>query len=231
MKFKLGTYADIDFEAKITDISAGGVISFDRTLPEEIAADTIMYIADCDSGNYVISNNYFHEHRARGLLLQSDNGLCENNRFYKIMGQQIKIVMDIMPGLWYEGTGVNNLVIRNNEFELGCYSGWDSAIRIETNIAGSGAQVAAFSNITVDSNRFINCENYILRADNVSGLNITNNKIINTRSIDGIDLRCGRIRLGDCCSAVKISGNRWNKTPLAPFGDIIALDHGLKAFL
>lgn len=99
MKFKLGTYADIDFEAKITDISADGVISFDRTLPEEIAADTIMYIADCDSGNYVISNNYFHEHRARGLLLQSDNGLCENNRFYKIMGQQIKIVMDIMPGL------------------------------------------------------------------------------------------------------------------------------------
>lgn len=231
MKFKLGTYADIDFEAKITDISADGVISFDRTLPEEIAADTIMYIADCDSGNYVISNNYFHEHRARGLLLQSDNGLCENNRFYKIMGQQIKIVMDIMPGLWYEGTGVNNLVIRNNEFKLGCYSGWDSAIRIETNIAGSGAQVAAFSNITVESNRFINCENYILRADNVSGLNITNNKIINTRSIDGIDLRCGRIRLGDCCSAVKISGNRWNKTPLAPFGDIIALDHGLKAFL
>ena len=211
--------------------TADGVISFDRTLPEEIAADTIMYIADCDSGNYVISNNYFHEHRARGLLLQSDNGLCENNRFYKIMGQQIKIVMDIMPGLWYEGTGVNNLVIRNNEFKLGCYSGWDSAIRIETNIAGSGAQVAAFSNITVDSNRFINCENYILRADNVSGLNITNNKIINTRSIDGIDLRCGRIRLGDCCSAVKISGNRWNKTPLAPFGDIIALDHGLKAFL
>lgn len=231
MKFKLGTYADIDFEAKIADISADGVISFDRTLPEEIAADTIMYIADFDSGNYVISNNYFHEHRARGLLLQSDNGLCENNRFYKIMGQQIKIVMDIMPGLWYEGTGVNNLVIRNNEFKLGCYSGWDSAIRIETNIAGSGAQVAAFSNITVDSNRFINCENYILRADNVSGLNITNNKIINTRSIDGIDLRCGRIRLGDCCSAVKISGNRWNKTPLAPFGDIIALDHGLKAFL
>ena len=211
--------------------TADGVISFDRTLPEEIAADTIMYIADCDSGNYVISNNYFHEHRARGLLLQSDNGLCENNRFYKIMGQQIKIVMDIMPGLWYEGTGVNNLVIRNNEFELGCYSGWDSAIRIETNIAGNGAQVAAFSNITVDSNRFINCENYILRSDNVSGLNITNNKIINTRSIDGIDLRCGRIRLGDCCSAVKISGNRWNKTPLAPFGDIIALDHGIKAFL
>ena len=38
------------------------------------------------------------------------------------MGQQIKIVMDIMPGLWYEGTGVNNLVIRNNEFKLGCYS-------------------------------------------------------------------------------------------------------------
>ena len=39
------------------------------------------------------------------------------------MGQQIKIVMDIMPGLWYEGTGVNNLVIRNNEFELGTIPG------------------------------------------------------------------------------------------------------------
>lgn len=231
MKFKLGTYVDIDFEAKITDISEDGVISFDRALPDEVGADTIMYIADCDSGNYVISNNYFHEHRARGLLLQSDNGLCENNRFYKIMGQQIKIVMDIMPGLWYEGTGVNNLVIRNNEFELGCYSGWDSAIRMETNIAGEEAQVAAFSNIVIDSNRFINCENYIIRADNVSGLSITNNRIINTKYIDGVELNRGRIRIGNCCSAVKISKNSWNKTPLAPFDDIIALDNGLKSFL
>ena len=92
----------------------------------------------------------------------------------------------------------------------------------------------SLKNVLIDAEDAVfvfDCENYILRADNVSGLNITNNKIINTRSIDGIDLRCGRIRLGDCCSAVKISGNRWNKTPLAPFGDIIALDHGLKAFL
>lgn len=103
------------FSAEVTSVE-GKKLTFDKELPDYIVKDCIVSNGSIDSGNYVISGNYFHENRARGLLLQSNNGLCENNRFYKTMANPIKVIMDISSGLWLEGTGVNGLVIRNNSF-------------------------------------------------------------------------------------------------------------------
>ncbi len=71
-----------------------------KNISEDVNAGWTAYNTVCNSGNYVISDNYFHENRARGLLLQSSNGICENNRFYKTMAQAVKVVMDIEPSLW-----------------------------------------------------------------------------------------------------------------------------------
>lgn len=114
-------------------------------MPESVAEGWTAYNTECNSSNYVIRNNYFHENSARGLLLQSSNGLCENNRFFKTMAQAIKVVMDIEPTLWQEGTGVDNLIIRNNTFEKCNYSDWGTVIEIGTNIAGRSAETAVFT--------------------------------------------------------------------------------------
>lgn len=183
LAFKDDTFNETGFRAKILSAAQGDgsstekVITFDTDVSDKVKVGYIAYNTVTDSGNYVIRNNYIHENRARGLLLQSDNGLCEGNRFYKIEGQAIKIVMDIRPDLWQEGTGVNNLIIRNNTFEQCDYSGWGEQITIDTYIDGHYADCYVFRNIDITGNTFKNFGKYVINAMNVNGLDFSGNKI------------------------------------------------------
>lgn len=210
--FKNIAFENTDFTAKIVAVrSLDGItkeVVLDRDLPAEFSVGFVAYSKECDSGNYVIRDNYFHEHRARGLLLQSSNGLCENNRFYKTMGQAIKVIMDIQPTLWQEGTGVNNLIIRNNTFEMCNYSDWGTLIEIGSNIAGKKAETTVFTNIEISSNTFSNFPSKVMTVNNVNNLVFRNNTIDAGESF-GSSSSQGKISFDKFCSNVIYSGNVW----------------------
>ena len=206
------------FSAEVTSVE-GKKLTFDKELPDYIVKDCIVSNGSIDSGNYVISGNYFHENRARGLLLQSNNGLCENNRFYKTMANPIKVIMDISSGLWLEGTGVNGLIIRNNSFVECNVVEWSAQISISTNIDGKSADSTLFYNITVENNSFDNFYGRLVDASNVSNLKICGNRINNK---DGsYEARRGRIIIRQSCSRVTISNNEYKASIKAPFQRLI----------
>ena len=206
------------FSAEVTSVE-GKKLTFDKELPDYIVKDCIVSNGSIDSGNYVISSNYFHENRARGLLLQSNNGLCENNRFYKTMANPIKVIMDISSGLWLEGTGVNGLVIRNNSFVECNVVEWSAQISISTNIDGKSADSTLFYNITVENNSFDNFYSRLVDASNVSNLKICGNRVNNK---DGsYEARRGRIIIRQSCSRVTISNNEYKASVKAPFQRLI----------
>lgn len=206
------------FSAEVTSVE-GKKLTFDKELPDYIVKDCIVSNGSIDSGNYVISGNYFHENRARGLLLQSNNGLCENNRFYKIMANPIKVIMDISSGLWLEGTGVNGLVIRNNSFVECNVVEWSAQISISTNIDGKSADSTLFYNITVENNSFDNFYGRLVDASNVSNLKICGNRVNNK---DGsYEARRGRIIIRQSCSRVTINNNEYKASVKAPFQRLI----------
>lgn len=208
----------LGFSAEVTSVE-GKKLTFDKELPDYIVKDCIVSNGSIDSGNYVISGNYFHENRARGLLLQSNNGLCENNRFYKIMANPIKVIMDISSGLWLEGTGVNGLVIRNNSFVECNVVEWSAQISISTNIDGKSADSTLFYNITVENNSFDNFYGRLVDASNVSNLKICDNRVNNK---DGsYEARRGRIIIRQSCSRVTISNNEYKASVKAPFQRLI----------
>lgn len=208
----------LGFSAEVTSVE-GKKLTFDKELPDYIVKDCIVSNGSIDSGNYVISGNYFHENRARGLLLQSNNGLCENNRFYKIMANPIKVIMDISSGLWLEGTGVNGLVIRNNSFVECNVVEWSAQISISTNIDGKSADSTLFYNITVENNSFDNFYGRLVDASNVSNLKICSNRVNNK---DGsYEARRGRIIIRQSCSRVTISNNEYKASVKAPFQRLI----------
>lgn len=208
----------LGFSAEVTSVE-GKKLTFDKELPDYIVKDCIVSNGSIDSGNYVISGNYFHENRARGLLLQSNNGLCENNRFYKIMANPIKIIMDISSGLWLEGTGVNGLVIRNNSFVECNVVEWSAQISISTNIDGKSADSTLFYNITVENNSFDNFYGRLVDASNVSNLKICSNRVNNK---DGsYEAKRGRIIIRQSCSRVTISNNEYKASVKAPFQRLI----------
>ena len=209
LAFKNDKFENTDVTAKIVSVKALEGITKEvvvEALPESVTAGWTAYNKECNSGNYVIRNNYFHENRARGLLLQSSNGLCENNRFYKTMAQAIKVVMDIEPTLWQEGTGVDNLIIRNNTFEKCNYSDWGSVIEIGTNIAGKSAETAVFTNIEISSNSFKDIPSTLMRTDNVNGLVFSENTVDTGDFFDNSSVQ-GSLWFGEYCSNVKYTDN------------------------
>ena len=208
----------LGFSAEVTSVE-GKKLTFDKEFPDYIVKDCIVSNGSIDSGNYVISGNYFHENRARGLLLQSNNGLCENNRFYKTMANPIKVIMDISSGLWLEGTGVNGLVIRNNSFVECNVVEWSAQISISTNIDGKSADSTLFYNITVENNSFDNFYGRLVDASNVSNLNICGNRVNNKGG--SYEARRGRIIIRQSCSRVTISNNEYKASVKAPFQRLI----------
>ena len=224
--FKNDKFENTDVTAKIVSVKALEGITKEvvvEGLPESVTVGWTAYNTDCNSGNYVISNNYFHENRARGLLLQSSNGLCENNRFYKTMGQAIKVVMDIEPTLWQEGTGVDNLIIRNNTFEKCNYSDWGSVIEIGTNIAGKSAKTAVFTNIEISSNSFKDMPSRLMKVNNVNGLVFSSNTVDTGEYFAEYNLQ-GKIYMFKYCSDITYSDNNFISSGVLSEKEIIQSD-------
>ncbi|MFA5688050.1 MAG: right-handed parallel beta-helix repeat-containing protein [Kiritimatiellales bacterium] len=64
------------------------------------------------SAGYEIRNNYFHDHRGRGLRLMAGNGLVESNRLERIKGAAISLGPEFIS--WREAGWVNDITVRNN---------------------------------------------------------------------------------------------------------------------
>ena len=227
LAFRNDKFENTDVTARIVSVKALEGITKEvvvEVLPESVTEGWTAYNTECNNGNYVISNNYFHENRARGLLLQSSNGLCENNRFYKTMAQAIKVVMDIEPTLWQEGTGVDNLVIRNNTFEKCNYSDWGSVIEIGTNIAGRSAETAVFTNVEITSNTFVDIPSMLMRVNNINGLTFFDNTVDTGDFFDGASIQ-GRLGFGEYCSNITYTENIFINSGYLRYKEIAKADN------
>lgn len=88
---------------------------FEVTLEQEHHAKAWEQVIDFPTFNcvgYVVRNNYFHDHRARGLRLMGNDGLVEGNTFERIGQSAISIGAEM--GYWAEAGWVENVIIRNN---------------------------------------------------------------------------------------------------------------------
>ena len=206
LRFKDAAFQDIpDFEAVIVSADTSGALKtvrFDRDVSAALSPGCIARNTAADSGCYVIRNNYIHENRARGFLLQSSCGLCENNRFYKTQMQAIKIVVDIIPTLWQEGTGVNTLEIRGNTFEQCVVGETSEVITLSTNLNGKPADGFVFENIAIVGNTFTSFPGRVVNASNTNGFHFEDNTV-------KAESRDNTLYFGECCENLQIGSNTW----------------------
>ena len=213
LAFKNSDFKTLDFTSAVVSVAPAGTglyaVTLENAMPASVKKGGMLFNTAHFSGNYVIRGSRFHENRARGLLLQSGNGLCENNTFYKIMGNAIRIIMDVSPGYWQEGTGVDNLVVRNNTFNMCSYSNWGAVIFIGTQIEGKAAKTTtAFTNIDISNNTFQDSPAAVLDANNVSGFKFSGNTISNEMAYSW-DIDRGRLKFGFYCTSVNLENNTW----------------------
>jgi len=186
------------------------VLFFEEDIPAFVKEGNILINKSYNSGNYIIRNNYFHENRARGLLLQCDNGLVENNRFYRTQGAAVYIMLEALKNLWYEGSGVRNLMIRDNSF-TDCNCGdWSSVIDAVAIIPDETSEYPVFNDITIENNTlsgFPSLAMYLSTADN---LMLNANKIYPRAGQEELIIaeRCGKISLnGNTAGGKALTGD------------------------
>ncbi len=121
-------------------------------LPLTLEEGDLLLNRNYSSDHFIIRNNYFHDHRARGLLLQTRDGLVENNLFRRTQGAGIYIMLETLRGFWYEGTGAKKLVIRNNRLEDCNCGGWTTAIDMMATLPDNTSDYAPFSDIRIENN-------------------------------------------------------------------------------
>ncbi|WP_294436649.1 right-handed parallel beta-helix repeat-containing protein [uncultured Victivallis sp.] len=87
---------------------------FEVTVKEklDLPANFVFDIPSVNCRGYRIANNYFHDHRARGLRIMASDGIIENNRFERIKGAAITALAEYSR--WGECGWIDNLTIRSN---------------------------------------------------------------------------------------------------------------------
>ena len=115
-------YSPTGFRSRIAAVrSVNGVMELvlQDPLPDGIGDHKgfVLFNWAFNSHNFIIRNNFFHDNRVRGLLLQGRDITVENNRFRNQAFGSINIVTGYTYHRWSEGYGASNIVVRNNTFE------------------------------------------------------------------------------------------------------------------
>lgn len=127
--------------------------------------------------NFVIKDNYFHDHRARGLRLMSGHGVVEGNRFERIKG--VAISLGPQFPYWAEAGWCENIKINNNRI-IDVAEGTDVCQRDSYTLGA--ISVSCRMGEDTQNDRYFEGNRGILIADN----------LISGCSVDGINVSAAR---------------------------------------
>lgn len=157
-------YTKLVFKASIMkDVEIGDVIASIEEYPEVI-------IKGC-----TIQNN-----RARGILLGSRNKILIENNYFHTQGPAILLEGDAR--VWFEQSGVRNLIVKGNTFDNCNYNLWGSGvITVMSGIDAKARDESKYNqNILIENNLFKICAPNILNLYSVDSLIYRNNKVENS---------------------------------------------------
>lgn len=83
-----------------------------ETAVSAFPATVVLIPLDRIPDEVLIRDNYFHDHRARGVLVQAGNVTIENNRIERVTMAAIMIGAD--TDYWFEGPGARSVTVRGN---------------------------------------------------------------------------------------------------------------------
>ncbi len=223
-------YSPTGVSSKIVEIKKVSVkdgiyeISFADPMPEPKGDGFILFNRRYDSGNVIVRNCYFHNHRARGLLLLAHDVTVENCVFLHNQMGAIKIETGYTFNVWSEGYGASNIVIRNNSFEnvnpLGAYRNEKRpviymSVYLKSDPSKEKTMYPVIQDVLIEGNSFLNCPGAIAYACSAKNVIIRGNTVVN--DVPRKEEMPYRGAVGAAYSSdVFITGNKWTKSPLMP---------------
>ena len=192
----------IAYEATVASITRKGyaaTVTLTEPLPDGITPDMLAYSKTRASENYVLTNNYVHETKGRGFLMNADNCLCDGNTFYRTCSQTLQVRTETPKSHVIEGTGAEHIQISNNVFTECNFGGRGDVITIESLLNGERLRNTPLADIRILNNEFHACYQAPVNADNVDGLTVSGN----------VFRDCTAYAIGNHCANPVISSNHF----------------------
>lgn len=200
--FKDLNFSELGYEATVDSITRNGyaaTITLTEPLPENITTDMLAYSKTRSSANYVLTNNYVHETKGRGFVMNADNCLCDGNTFFRTCSQTLQVRTDIPASRLIEGTGAEHIQISNNDFTECNFGGRGDVITVESLLNGERLGNTPLADIRILNNEFRSCYQAPVNADNADGLTVSGN----------VFRDCEDYSIGSHCKNAVVSSNQF----------------------
>jgi uncharacterized protein (TIGR03437 family) len=213
---------------KATQISPGPdntsqMVTVDSDLSSNLAAGDLVINLQRTSPRFLVRRNFFHDHRARGMLIQSRDGLVENNRVKDVTMAGMHLTTD--SHFFFEGPGCENVTIRGNTFEgcnynrigtVGPGSRHMGCLNVTSDVLSGISDYPVHNNVLIEGNTIINTiglavliassDGVIVRNNIINGSNMESYDVI--RSGAAIDATAMRSIMVTRTANVTVAGNR-----------------------
>jgi len=193
-------------------------LTFTEALPSTLPAGSYVANLARSSNRATITTNYFHDHRARGIMVQSQEISITNNHVQNVMGAAIQLTADIAD--WNEGYGCANIVVTGNFCDgdnYGYWGGFNNLPGVCMGVINVFAQTPqglnptyVHQNITISNNTVSNTPSLSFFIGSVQNLSLANNLIQNCPSSATQGIYVSR------ASTVSITGNQAANCSLNP---------------
>jgi polygalacturonase len=137
-------------------------VVFAEKVPSSSGDGYVLINREYGSSNVILRDCYFHDNRARGVVLQASDATIERCRFVRNESCAMKITTGWTLKLWCEGYGATNIVVRDCTFDRANGANRDSqdiyfgTYRKEPSAARRDAcETPVFRDILFENNRFV----------------------------------------------------------------------------
>lgn len=156
-------------------------LTFKNKIPEQLVEGDILENKTWNPV-FTMRANVIKNHRARNIIIKTPKKIViEDNELSSMMSS---ILFRGETFFWYESGAVEDVLIRNNNFNYVAYSGAEHAVMYVTPRLAKTFDVTETydKNIRFENNTIRTFDSRIIIADRVDGLKITGNKIIQDKS-------------------------------------------------
>lgn len=205
-------------------------LAFAEDLPAATGSGFVLFNRRYGTRQVIVRNCYFHDNRARGLLLLGSDITVEGNRFFHNQMGAIKIETGYTFNVWSEGYGAANIVIRGNRFDtvnpMGSYRhelmpAIYMSVYLRTDPSQEKTAFPILHDILVEGNTFSDGPGAILYACSARNVVIRDNTVaVRTPRQEVFPYR-GWVGVS-YASGIFVTGNTWIPSPLMPDPSIIA---------
>jgi uncharacterized repeat protein (TIGR01451 family) len=172
-------------------------VKLDGSVPSTAAVGDLVSNVTRSNSRFIVRRNFFHDHRSRGMLIQSPNGLVENNTVKDVTMTGLHLSTD--NHLYRESLGVENVTVRGNTFQGVGYGSPEiysqgrhmGAISLVADVPSGISAYPVHRNVVIEGNTIIDTPGLAILVGSSDGVTMQNNTIIRSNQISFAQLRSG----------------------------------------